>query len=151
MSDKRLNLPAYPFQIEHRGNKTYIFDPLRKKRIILTPEEWVRQHFVQYLVGHKGYPGGLIQIEATVTLHSSSRRCDIVVFDRRMHPRVIVECKAPAVAIDNTVLEQIATYNSILRADCLMITNGITHYCCRIDYQTDQIDFLSDIPNYKDL
>lgn len=146
-----LTIPIYEFKIETSAGKPRIFDPLRKKYVVLTPEEWVRQNFVQYLVQGLGYPRGLIQIEAAITVYNFSRRCDAVLFDRSLQPRMIIECKAPEVTVNERTFEQIAVYNAALKARYLTVTNGRIHYCCRIDYDHQTYQFLPEIPYYADL
>ncbi|MCB0315085.1 MAG: type I restriction enzyme HsdR N-terminal domain-containing protein, partial [Calditrichaeota bacterium] len=112
---------------------------------------WVRQNFVQYLVQVLDYPRGLMQIEASITVYNFSRRCDAVLFDRSLQPRMIIECKAPDVTLNERTFEQIAVYNAALKARYLTVTNGRTHYCCRIDYDNQTYKFLPAIPQYNDL
>ncbi|MDM8206537.1 type I restriction enzyme HsdR N-terminal domain-containing protein [Bacteroides gallinaceum] len=146
-----LNLPAYPHKIIAKEGKNYIFDPLRKKYVALTPEEWVRQHFVNYLVRYKNFPAGLLANEIQITLNGTKKRCDTVLYSRGLIPRMIVEYKAPDVEITQNVFDQITRYNMVLKVDYLIVTNGISHYCCQIDYQTRSYRFLADIPSYADL
>ena len=146
-----LNLPAYPHKIIAKEGKNYIFDPLRKKYVALTPEEWVRQHFVNYLVSYKNFPAGLLANEIQITLNGTKKRCDTVLYSRGLIPRMIVEYKAPDVEITQNVFDQITRYNMVLKVDYLIVTNGISHYCCQIDYQTRSYRFLADIPSYAEL
>lgn len=146
-----LNLPSYPYKINVRKGKKFIFDILRKKYVALTPEEWVRQHFVHLLVEHKGYPAGLLANEVQVCLNGCKRRCDTVLYDRELKARMIVEYKAPAVEITQTVFDQITRYNIVLHVDYLIVTNGISHYCCRIDYTNNSYTFLPHIPMFSEL
>lgn len=146
-----LNLPQAPLKIADRNGKKYIFDILRKKYISLTPEEWVRQHFVHFLIGHLGYPPGLLANEVSISLNGTSKRCDTVLYSQSLSPRMIVEYKAPDVKITSGVFEQISRYNIVLRVDYLIVTNGITHYCCKVDYSTGSCRYLSSIPSYTDL
>ncbi|UCG29027.1 MAG: type I restriction enzyme HsdR N-terminal domain-containing protein [Bacteroidales bacterium] len=146
-----LNLPTYSFNIKSTGGRNYIFDEIRKKYFLLTPEEWVRQNFVQYLASEKQYPKSLIGIEMHFRLNKLSKRSDIMVFDKRGEPKVIVECKSPNVKISQDTFDQIARYNMKFRVDYLMVTNGLQHYCCRMDYSGHSYKFLKEIPFYRDL
>lgn len=146
-----LNLPSYSHKIITRNGKGYIFDVLRKKYVALTPEEWVRQHFVHFLIEHKGYPAGLLANEVQVMLNGTKKRCDTVLYGRSLNPRMIVEYKAPEIEITQSVFDQITRYNMVLKVDYLIVTNGIRHYCCRIDYPSKTYAFLPDIPAFPDL
>lgn len=126
----------------------YIYDILRRKYIALTPEEWVRQHFVHYLIGHKGYPAALLGNEISLTLGGARRRCDTVLYDRTMRPRMIMEYKAPSIPITQKVFTQIYSYNVVLHVDYLVVSNGLSHYCCKLDYANRRYTFLNDIPEY---
>lgn len=146
-----LNLPSYPFKIANKAGKRFIFDPLRKKYVALTPEEWVRQHFIQYLLSYKGYPQGLLANEVQIALNGTRKRCDTVLYDKNLSALMIVEYKAPHIEITQAVFDQITRYNMVLRVKYLIVSNGIKHYCCRIDYSQQKYEFLPDIPNYQDL
>ena len=135
-----LNLPQYPIKVTKRDGRTVVFDELRRKYVALTPEEWVRQHFVHYLVN-----------EISLTLNGTAKRCDTVVYDRQARPRVIVEYKAPHIEITQKVFAQISRYNMVLRVDYLIVSNGLQHYCCRMDYETNSCKFLPDIPEYGEI
>lgn len=128
-----------------------IYDTLRRKYVKLTPEEWVRQHFVHMLVERKGYPGALMANEVALKVGEKQLRADTVLYDSRLRPRMIVEYKAPHVAITQAVFDQIATYNLLLRVDYLVVSNGLSHYCCRMDYEARQYRYLQDIPLYAEL
>ncbi len=144
-----LQLPPYPFKItEHDGQLT-LFDEIRKKHIIITPEEWVRQHFVQYLINQKGYPKTLIKLEGGLKLHGNAKRTDIVVFNPSGEKILLVECKAPSVAINQKVFEQIARYNMVHKVPLLAVTNGLQHYYCKIDYIAESYQFIEDLSSYK--
>lgn len=143
-----LNLPRYAIKVIKRNGKPFIFDELRRKFIALTPEEWVRQHFVHFLTIHKGYPSGLVANEISLTLNGTSKRCDTVVYDRHARPRAIVEYKAPHIEITQKVFDQISRYNMVLHVDYLIVSNGMRHYCCRMDYEHNSYVFLQDIPMY---
>jgi hypothetical protein len=144
----RLNLPHYPFRIKSKENKLYIFDRNRKKEIVLTDEEWVRQHFVEYLVNEKKYPRSLIAIEKQCTVENMTKRTDIIVFDRTGQVNIIVECKAPKIRIQQDTFDQIARYNLKLKAKFLIVTNGLEHFYCQMDHKEQEYRFLNDIPDY---
>ena len=145
----QLNLPPYPIRITQKGEKRYIFDSLRRKYVALTPEEWVRQHFVHFLVHHKGYPQELLANEVSLTLNSTSKRCDTVLYGTNASPLAIMEYKAPNIQLTQKVFDQITRYNIVLRVPYLMVSNGLQHYCCRVDYETNVCTFLPEIPNYE--
>lgn len=128
-----------------------VFDPIRKKRVAFTPEEHVRQTFVQYLVGHKEYPVSHISNEQSINLNGLSRRCDSVVYDKDGNAKVIVEYKAPSVTISAKTFAQISRYNLVLKVDYLIVTNGLKHYCVKMDYAAQSYSFLADIPSYTEL
>ena len=128
-----------------------IFDIIRRKNVALTPEEWVRQHFVNYLITEKKYPKERIANEVTVSLNGMSKRCDTVVYNQFLEPIVIVEYKAPSVPVTQEVFEQIKRYNLCLRVGILIVTNGLEHYCCRIDYEASISSYLKEIPGYDSL
>lgn len=143
-----LNLPKYETKICERDGKLQIFDPLRKCHVALTPEEWVRQHFVNFLIESRGFPATLMANEVAITVNGMKRRCDTVVYDRQLQPRVIVEYKAPTVKITKEVFAQISRYNLTLKVDYLIVSNGLQHYCCRMDYTNNSYSFLQEIPEY---
>ncbi len=143
-----LNFPQYEFRFREIKNKTHIFDALRKKYVVLTPEEWVRQHLVQFLINEKGYPRGLIKVEATLKIYGKTRRSDVIVFDPEMKPRLVVECKAPHVPITEKTFYQAVTYNAVIKAQYLIVTNGLRHFCCQLDEDGSYRTFLDDIPPY---
>ena len=128
-----------------------IFDVIRRKYVALTPEEWVRQHFVHYLIEQLGYPQELLANEVEVTLNGTSKRCDTVLYDRELKARMIVEYKAADIPITQKIFNQIMRYNMVLRVDYLVVSNGISHYCCKMDYTNNNYEFLSVIPNYNAL
>ena len=146
-----LNLPPFDIKLQQRDGKSFIFDPLRKKYIALTPEEWVRQHFVHFLTDFKGYPKGLLANEVQLNLNGTKKRCDTVLCNKDLSARMIVEYKAPHVEITQAVFDQITRYNMVLKVEYLIVSNGLRHYCCRIDYNTMQYTFLPDIPAYTEL
>ena len=131
---------------------TRVFDPLRRCFVMLTPEEWVRQHFVAFMTGHRGYPAGLMANEVGLRLNKTLRRCDTVVFERLGGaPLMIVEYKAPSVSITQKVFDQIARYNIVLKTSWLVVSNGLSHYCCHIDPQTGRYAFVDGLPAYTDI
>ena len=147
---QKLNLPEYSdVRICRDGDALKIFDRIRKKFVALTPEEWVRQNFVNHLIENLGYPESLIANERGIELNGTSRRCDTVVFDRYGLPAMIVEYKAPTVNITQEVFDQIVRYNLVLHARFLIVSNGLTHYCCQIDPSTGAYTFLPAIPDYE--
>ncbi len=146
---QELNFPKFEFRFKSNENKVSIFDEIRKKFIILQPEEWVRQHSVQYLIQHKNYPKSLINVEKELKVNGLSKRYDIVVFNPDGSIHIIVECKSHHVKIDQTTFDQIARYNLTLNANYLMVTNGINHYYCRMDFENERYEFLRDIPSYE--
>lgn len=147
----QLNLPTYDYQIKRTIDGDQIFDCLRRKFVALTPEEWVRQHFVAFLIHHKNYPASLMANEIAISLNKTKRRCDTVVFDKTGKPLVIIEYKAESVEITQKVFDQIVRYNMVLKAQYLIVSNGMKHYCCRIDYDNHTYHFLQDIPPYDSL
>lgn len=146
-----LKLPTFAVKMVEKDGKRIIFDPVRNKYVALTPEEWVRQHFVNYLVTHKNFPQALLANEVLIKLNGTSKRCDTVAYNRFLAPLVIVEYKAPSIPITSAVFDQIARYNMVLRVKYLIVSNGIDHYCCQIDYQQQTYSFLKGIPAYEDL
>ena len=147
----RLNLPRYDIKMRGEGDRAEIYDILRRKYVALAPEEWVRQHFVHYLVEGKHYPAGLMANEVELRAGEKRVRCDTVVYDNRLRPLMIVEYKAPDVSITRKVFDQIAAYNSILRAGHLTVSNGMEHVCCRMDYRGGDAMFLDHMPDYGEL
>lgn len=143
-----LNLPDFQVKIAVTDGKKMVFDPLRRKYVALTPEEWVRQHFVHFLIQHKGYPSGLLANEVQLTLNGTRKRCDTVLYDRTRTPRMIIEYKAPTVPITRQVFDQITRYNIVLKVDYLIVSNGLEHYCCKVDYERFCCNFLKEIPDY---
>ena len=146
---ENLNLPSFDFKTKTENGKTYILDEFRRKFVKLTPEEFVRQSFAKFLVEDKNYPASLLSIEYQIKINQNIRRCDIVMFSNEMKPKLIVECKAPSVKIDNKVFEQIFDYHYELKPKYLIVTNGISHYCMITDEKTNSYKFLEDIPEYK--
>jgi len=146
---EKLNLPTYQFRIKSNENKTLIFDKLRKKYLVLTPEEWVRQHFVYFLIEEKKYPTSLIALEKQLTINNRKKRTDILVFDKNGAHDIIVECKAPSIKISQDTFDQIAKYNLKLKANYLIVTNGLQHFYCKMDFKNETYIFLKEIPNYN--
>ena len=144
-----LNLPAYDVKLRGTREKPEIFDFLRKRFVALTPEEWVRQQFTHWLVEHKGYPQALLGNEIELKTGGKRLRCDSILYNKDMSPRMILEYKAPSVALTQKVFNQISTYNLLLHVDYLIVSNGLQHYCCRMDYERGQYDFLPEIPDYQ--
>lgn len=151
MTRTELNLPIADLRVSIDGEKELIFDSLRRKYVVLTQEEWVRQNFVSFLVNHKGFLAGLMDNEVSLVQNGIKRRCDTLVSDKFGEPLVIVEYKAPHVEITQKVFDQIVRYNYVLRAKYLIVSNGLNHYCCRINYDEGNYSFLKDIPFYDDL
>ena len=143
-----LSLPIYNLKMKIEDEKTHIFDVVRKKYLLLTPEEWVRQNFIHYLNKEKNYPLGLMGVEKMVKYNNLKTRADIVLYNIEGNPNIIVECKAPNVKITQDTFNQIAKYNSQLKVKYLIVTNGMKHYCCKMDYETNEITFLEEIPIY---
>lgn len=144
-----LNFPGYSFRFKSSENKVSVFDQIRKKFIFLTPEEWVRQHCINYLIIDKKFPRSLINVEKQIKVNDLIRRYDIIVFHPNGKINMIVECKAPSIKISQPVFDQIARYNLTLKADFLMLTNGFEHYYCQLDYENEKYHFLRDIPDYE--
>lgn len=145
---QNLNFPSYQFRFKNSENKTLIFDIVRKKFVVLTPEEWVRQHVLHFLNSEKNYPLSLINVEKQLKLNNTIKRYDIVVFNPNGTIRIIVECKAPKINTNQETFDQIARYNFVLDAEYLMITNGLNHYFCRMDFKNEKYVFLKELPQY---
>lgn len=145
----KLNFPEYAFRIEDHDGRTVIFDPSRKKFVALTPEEWVRQHVIQYLHREKQVPMSLISVETEIRLYKTRKRFDLAVFDRNGHPLLAVECKSPSVPITLQVLDQIVRYNLSLKVEYLMLTNGIQHMCCQVDGGSNSLNIIEDLPDFS--
>ena len=143
-----LNLPTFAAKVKEKDGKHVIFDPVRRKFVALTPEEWVRQHFVNYLISDKGYPKELLANEVPLKLNGTSKRCDTVAYNRFLTPLMIVEYKAPQIEITSSVFDQIVRYNMVLHVRYLAVSNGISHFCCKIDYENLTYSFLEGIPEY---
>ncbi|MDO4160831.1 MAG: type I restriction enzyme HsdR N-terminal domain-containing protein [Prevotellaceae bacterium] len=147
----RLNLPQYEIKITEINGHAAIFDILRRKYVNLTPEEWVRQHFIHFLIEHKDYPAALLANEVELQCGDKRLRCDSVLYGSDMKPKMIMEYKAPDVAITQKVFTQISAYNMLLHVDYLVVSNGLQHYCCKINYEKRSCQFLEDIPLYGEI
>ncbi len=149
----QLNIPTeeFKYKIDEQGRKTHILDKLRGKFVTLTPEEWVRQNFVAYLINSKSYPAGLIANEMSLVQNGIKRRCDTLVLSQQGNPLMIIEYKAASVKITQEVFNQILRYNSVMQAKYLIVTNGLVHYCCKLADDNSQYIFISDIPEYSQL
>ncbi|TGD59579.1 type I restriction enzyme HsdR N-terminal domain-containing protein [Flavobacterium humi] len=145
---QKLNFPAYSFRLKNSENKIAVFDEIRKKFVILTPEEWVRQHVVQFLLQHKNYPKSYINVEKSIKVNGLTKRYDIVVFRPDGSLFLLIECKAPEVSISQNTFDQIARYNMALESQYLMVTNGLNHYFCQMDFEKEQYQFLRDLPDF---
>lgn len=145
---QQLNFPSFEFQIRELNNRQEIFDPVRRKFVTLTPEEWVRQHLIAYLNRIKKYPISVIGVEKQLLLNKLPKRFDLVVFGRNANPFLLVECKAPGVEITEKTFHQAARYNMLLHAEYFLITNGLEHFTCRIDYVNKQYVFIEEIPDF---
>jgi type I site-specific restriction endonuclease len=143
-----LNLPPYKFNIRENGTRTEIFDAFRKKYVVLTPEEWVRQNFLQYMITEKKYPASLIIVEAGLKYNQLTKRADIVAYNKEGKAFLIVECKAPEVKITQDVFDQIARYNMTFKVKYLVVTNGLQHFCCEMNYNDNSYIYLKDVPEY---
>ena len=148
---QKLNLPEYSFRFKTTGGKSFIFDPLRKKYVRLTPEEWVRQNFVQFLITGKNYSVSLIAVEAGVKVNNNPQRADLVIFDRSGIPALVAEFKAPEIKISQQTFDQIVRYNMQLKVPFLIVSNGLEHYCCRINYDDNSYVFLAEIPLFSEI
>ncbi|MCX6229915.1 MAG: type I restriction enzyme HsdR N-terminal domain-containing protein [Bacteroidetes bacterium] len=144
-----LDFPAFNFNIRAKERTHEIFDVIRKKYVVLTDEEWVRQHCIAYLIAEKHCPASLIAVEKALLVNGLKKRTDIVVFAKDGSPKLIVECKAPHIEITNDVFDQIARYNMTLKVDYLFVTNGLRHFCCKIDHVKAAYNFLEEVPDYN--
>ncbi len=144
-----LNFPNYQFRFKNSENKVSIFDEIRKKFIILTPEEWVRQNVVRYLLEECNYPKSLINVEKALKINGLTKRYDVVVFNNDGSINILVECKSTDIKISQTVFDQIARYNMTLKSNYLMLTNGLNHYFCKMDFENEKYFFLKNLPKYS--
>lgn len=147
----QLSLPTYDIKLRGTQERPEILDFLRRRYVALTPEEWVRQHFTHWLVEHKGYPKGLLGNEIELKIGDKRLRCDSILYNKEAKPRMIIEYKAPTIQIKQQVFNQISVYNLLLRVDYLVVSNGLQHYCCKMDYSNHSYSFLEEIPNYDKL
>ena len=146
---KKLNFPSYSFRFKNSENKVSIFDEIRKKFIVLTPEEWVRQHVIQFLIQNMSYPKSYINVEKLIKVNGLSKRYDGIVFQPNGEIFLLIECKAPEVPISQDTFDQIARYNLELKAQYLMVTNGLNHYFCQMDFENETYIFLKELPDFK--
>jgi len=144
-----INLPPYEIKWRDHNGRRQIFDFLRRRYVALTPEEWVRQHFVHFLIEQKGYPKGLLANEVELRVGEKKLRCDSLLYNKAMQPQMIIEYKAPEVEITQHVFDQISVYNRLLHVDYLVISNGLQHFCCKMDYEKGEYSFLQNIPDYN--
>jgi len=146
---QNLNFPKYNFRFKSNENKTLIFDIIRKKFVVLTPEEWVRQHTIHFLTSEKKYPISHINVEKQLQLNDTVKRYDIVVFNKDGTIKIIIECKAPSIKTNQQTFDQIARYNLVLKSETLMVTNGLEHFFCTMDFTNKRYLFLKDLPSYQ--
>ena len=146
---QNLNFPKYNFRFKSNENKTLIFDIIRKKFVVLTTEEWVRQHTIHFLTSEKKYPISHINVEKQLQLNDTVKRYDIVVFNKDGTIKIIVECKAPSIKTNQQTFDQIARYNLVLKSETLMVTNGLEHFFCKMDFANKKYLFLKDLPSYQ--
>lgn len=147
----KLNLPQFDYKLKKAEGKVWIFDGIRKKFIVLTPEEWVRQHFIHYLVAEKKYPRSLIRVEGGLSYNQLQKRTDIVVFDRQGNPWMIVECKSPTLKVSADTLSQASLYNATLKGEFICVTNGLLHFCARVDWADRKTTLLDETPSFPSL
>ena len=145
---QKLNFPTYSFRFKNSENKIAIFDEIRKKFILLTPEEWVRQHIIQFLLHEKKYPKSYINVEKLIKINDTNKRYDIIVYQPNGELFLLIECKAPQVKITQETFDQIARYNLVLNAKYLMVSNGLNHYFCQMDFEKEKYIFLDSLPSY---
>lgn len=146
---QQLNLPVFKFNIKQKAAHVYIFDVFRKKYVVLTPEEWVRQNFLQYLLQHKSYPLSLIALEASLKYNKLQKRADILIYNKQGQPHMMIECKAPTIKISQDTFDQVARYNMIFKVKYLVVTNGMDHFCCEMNYSENTFSYLKTIPVYE--
>lgn len=145
---RELNLPAYEFRIKTEGTKRYIFDSVRKRFVLLTPEEWVRQHFIRYLVEEKNYPQSLMAVEKQVILNGKQFRFDLLIYRRNGRPLLIAEFKAPGVKISQGTFDQVVRYNMALKVERVVVSNGMQHFVCEVDYEQNSYKYLREVPEF---
>ncbi len=147
----QLNLPQYSFRIKKQNEKLVIFDSQRKRYVALTPEEWVRQNFIRFLIEEKGYPAAYLAIEKQLNMNGMKKRCDAILYNEHAQPFLIIELKAPNVAISQATFDQVAVYNAKLKVDFFIISNGIEHFCCKVNLKTSRYEFFSEIPDFDQI
>ena len=147
----KLNFPDYQYSIKSKENKSYIFDPIRKKWLVLNPEEWVRQNCVQFLINEKKIPIGLLQVEKKIEVFNTVKRYDLVVFNTEKKISLLVECKSPSLKITQEAFDQIARYNTVIQSEYLMLTNGLDHFYYQMDFKEKKYIYLTDLPTYNSL
>lgn len=147
----QLNLPPYNIKVKNEDGRRKIFDILRRKYFVITPEEWVRQHFIHFLIDHKGYPVSLLANEVALSVGDKVIRADSVLYDKNLSPRMIIEYKAPHIKLTQKVFDQISAYNLLLHVDYLIVSNGIETYICKMNYAQQTYVFLETVPDYKSL
>lgn len=147
----QLNLPQYSFRIKKQNEKLVIFDSQRKRYVALTPEEWVRQNFIRFLIEEKGYPAAYLAIEKQLNMNGMKKRCDAILYNEHAQPFLIIELKAPNVAISQATFDQVAVYNAKLKVDFFIISNGIEHFCCKVNLKTSRYEFFSEIPDFNQI
>jgi type I site-specific restriction endonuclease len=147
----QLNLPQYSFRIKKQNEKLVIFDSQRKRYVALTPEEWVRQNFIRFLIEEKGYPAAYLAIEKQLNMNGMKKRCDAILYNEHAQPFLIIELKAPNVAISQATFDQVAVYNAKLKVDFFIISNGIEHFCCKVNLETARYEFFPEIPDFNQI
>lgn len=147
----KLDFPPFEFKTRKNGEKTEIFDIVRKKYVALTPEEWVRQHVVHYLHFCRNYPLEILQVEGSITLNGLSKRCDIVAYDKSLKPLLLVECKRASVPVTQKTFDQISRYDLVLKVPYLLISNGLQHFCFSLDKSGNRFAYHAEIPDWKEL
>jgi len=147
----QLNLPQYSFRIKKQNDKLVIFDSQRKRYVALTPEEWVRQNFIRFLIEEKGYPAAYLAIEKQLNMNGMKKRCDAILYNEHAQPFLIIELKAPNVAISQATFDQVAVYNAKLKVDFFIISNGIEHFCCKVNLETARYEFFPEIPDFNQI
>ena len=147
----QLNLPEYNFRIKKQDDKILIFDGQRRRYVSLTPEEWVRQHFIRFLIEEKGYPAAYLAIEKQLNMNGMKKRCDAILYNEHAFPVLIIELKAPNIPVTQATFDQVAVYNSKLKVNFFMISNGIEHYCCKVNTKTARYEFFPEIPSFQTL
>ncbi|MDQ3048095.1 MAG: type I restriction enzyme HsdR N-terminal domain-containing protein [Bacteroidota bacterium] len=146
---QKLNLPPYEFRLRKEGEQVQIFDSIRKKFLVLNPEEWVRQNFLQFLIIEKKFPASLIVIESGLKYNQLRKRSDVLAYDRSGKPYLLVECKAPEVKITQDAFDQVARYNMQFKVKFLVVTNGLNHFCCEMDYEAGTWKYLPTVPEFE--